>query len=135
MRAVVWLTESSWEAAVDAAAAFAPGAEIVLLHVTPSDVEGAARAAYTGLLGRGAAARAGGDADPPAGQGRTRGGGRRRGCRPAGRGPGRRRRAGAGQPRGAGAVRGGPRAVAGAAGLVAQLRWLVSFTSRTVAVP
>ena len=40
MRAVVWITESTWETCVDEAAASLPeDAEVTLLHVAPSDVE------------------------------------------------------------------------------------------------
>jgi nucleotide-binding universal stress UspA family protein len=52
MRIVVWLTESTWPACVDAVAD-APDAEIVLLHVVDPDTAGAADAALSGLLGRG----------------------------------------------------------------------------------
>ncbi|PWI13838.1 universal stress protein UspA [Streptomyces sp. Act143] len=51
---VVWIVEGTWPACVDAARAHAPAdAEIVLLHVTPGDVPGAAHGAFAGLLGRG----------------------------------------------------------------------------------
>jgi nucleotide-binding universal stress UspA family protein len=54
MAVVVWIVEGTWPACVDAARAQAPGsADVVLLHVTPADVPGAARGAYAGLLGRG----------------------------------------------------------------------------------
>ena len=40
MLAVVWIAESTWETCVDEAAALVPAdAEILLLHVAPSDVE------------------------------------------------------------------------------------------------
>lgn len=53
MAVVVWIVEGTWPACVDAARAHAPrDAEIVLLHVTGSDIPGAAHGAYAGLLGR-----------------------------------------------------------------------------------
>jgi nucleotide-binding universal stress UspA family protein len=40
MRAVVWISESTWESCADEAAAYLPAhAEVTLLHVAPSDVE------------------------------------------------------------------------------------------------
>lgn len=40
MRALVWITESSWQACVDQARALLPAAaEVTLLHVAPSDAE------------------------------------------------------------------------------------------------
>ncbi|GGP45782.1 universal stress protein [Streptomyces melanogenes] len=54
MTVVVWITEGSWPACVDAARAHtADGADIVLLHVTGHDVPAVAHGAYAGLLGRG----------------------------------------------------------------------------------
>ncbi|MEU8620531.1 universal stress protein [Streptomyces sp. NPDC048623] len=54
MAVVVWIVEGTWRACVDAARAHAPAdADIVLLHVTPADVPGAAHGAFVGLLGRG----------------------------------------------------------------------------------
>nr|WSX76202.1 universal stress protein [Streptomyces sp. NBC_00899] len=54
MAVVVWIVEGTWPACVDAARAQAPGAaDVVLLHVSPADVPGAARGAFAGLLGRG----------------------------------------------------------------------------------
>lgn len=51
---IVWVAEGTWPASIDAARHLAPpGAEIVLLHVTPPEVPGAAHGAYAGLLGRG----------------------------------------------------------------------------------
>jgi nucleotide-binding universal stress UspA family protein len=50
---VVWLTEGTWAACVDAVRTFAPTQEIALLHVTGDDAAEAAHAAYRGLLGRG----------------------------------------------------------------------------------
>jgi nucleotide-binding universal stress UspA family protein len=53
MRAVVWISEGTWEACVDQAAAFLPeGAEVTLLHVAPSDVEEFAARGPARLLGR-----------------------------------------------------------------------------------
>ncbi|WP_369373745.1 universal stress protein [Streptomyces sp. cg36] len=54
MTVVVWITDGSWPACVDAARAHtADGADVVLLHVTGHDVPGVAHGAYAGLLGRG----------------------------------------------------------------------------------
>jgi nucleotide-binding universal stress UspA family protein len=54
MAVVIWVTEGTWQAAVDAARGLAPpGAEFTLLHVTGEDVAGAAHGAFAGLLGRG----------------------------------------------------------------------------------
>ena len=51
---LVWVTEGTWRGCVDAARALAPAdAGIVLLHVSPAEVPGAAHGAYAGLLGRG----------------------------------------------------------------------------------
>jgi hypothetical protein len=51
---LVWVAEGTWPGCVDAARALAPpDARIVLLHVIPEDVAGAAHGAYAGLLGRG----------------------------------------------------------------------------------
>jgi nucleotide-binding universal stress UspA family protein len=52
VKIIVWLTESTWPACVDAASD-QPGAQVVLLHVIdPNSVE-AAEAARAGLFGRG----------------------------------------------------------------------------------
>ncbi|MFD8704900.1 universal stress protein [Kitasatospora sp. NPDC059648] len=54
MTVVVWITEGTWPACVDAARAHAPrDARIVLLHVSGPDVPGLAHGAFAGLLGRG----------------------------------------------------------------------------------
>lgn len=54
MGVVVWIVEGTWPACVDAVGAHTPrAADIVLLHVTPADVPGAAHGAFAGLLGRG----------------------------------------------------------------------------------
>ena len=54
MRVVVWVTEATWPACVDAARDWAPAdAEVELLHVTGDDVAAAAHGAFAGLLGRG----------------------------------------------------------------------------------
>jgi nucleotide-binding universal stress UspA family protein len=51
---IVWITEGTWPACVDAASRHAPtAAGIVLLHVTAQDVPAAAHGAFAGLLGRG----------------------------------------------------------------------------------
>ncbi|MYR58499.1 universal stress protein, partial [Streptomyces sp. SID625] len=54
MRVVAWLVEGTWPACVDAVRAHAPDtAEVVLLHVSGTDVPGVAHGAFAGLLGRG----------------------------------------------------------------------------------
>jgi nucleotide-binding universal stress UspA family protein len=54
MTVIIWVTEGTWRAAVDAARTLAPrGARFALLHVTGDDVAGAAHGAFAGLLGRG----------------------------------------------------------------------------------
>jgi nucleotide-binding universal stress UspA family protein len=51
---VVWVTDGTWQASVDAASSVTPaGVGIVLLHVTATDVAEAAHGAYLGLFGRG----------------------------------------------------------------------------------
>jgi nucleotide-binding universal stress UspA family protein len=53
MAVVVWIVEGTWPACVDAARAHTPpDTDVVLLHVTPADVSGAAHGAFAGLLGR-----------------------------------------------------------------------------------
>jgi nucleotide-binding universal stress UspA family protein len=55
---LVWVSEETWQAAVDAVAELAPDpSSVTLLHVTPTDPPDLAHAAYLGLFGRGAAAR------------------------------------------------------------------------------
>lgn len=50
---IVWVTEGTWGACVDAARRAIPaGARAVLLHVTPEEISATAHAAYAGLLGR-----------------------------------------------------------------------------------
>jgi nucleotide-binding universal stress UspA family protein len=54
MPVIIWVTEGTWQAAVDAARTLAPpGADFTLLHVTGGEEAGAAHAAFAGLLGRG----------------------------------------------------------------------------------
>ncbi|MCQ4043272.1 universal stress protein [Streptantibioticus rubrisoli] len=54
MAVIVWITEGTWPACVDAARTHAPaGTEIVLLHVTGHEIPGVAHGAFAGLLGRG----------------------------------------------------------------------------------
>ena len=55
MRVLVWLTEGTWEASVDAARELAEGrdAEVVLLHVDDDATADAWHAGPAGLLGRG----------------------------------------------------------------------------------
>ena len=51
---IVWVTEGTWSACVDAARRVVPAdARAVLLHVTPEEISATAHAAYAGLLGRG----------------------------------------------------------------------------------
>ena len=53
MRAVVWISEDTWEACVDYARSLVPGdAEVTLLHVAPTDVEDLASHGGARLLGR-----------------------------------------------------------------------------------
>src|SRR5579875_1092273 len=54
MTVLVWITEGTWRACVAAARAVVPDdAPVLLLHVTPEDLPGAAHGAYEALLGRG----------------------------------------------------------------------------------
>ncbi|MER5911334.1 universal stress protein [Streptomyces sp. NPDC001982] len=54
MRVVVWVTEGTWPACVDAVRAQVPAAaDVVLLHVAEPGVPGLAHGAFAGLLGRG----------------------------------------------------------------------------------
>jgi nucleotide-binding universal stress UspA family protein len=51
---VIWVSEGTWRASVDAALSLAPAeARFTLLHVTPAEVADAAHGAYLGLFGRG----------------------------------------------------------------------------------
>jgi nucleotide-binding universal stress UspA family protein len=53
MTVLVWITEDTWAACVDAARTLAPGGEeVTLLHVLDSAALAAARGAFGGLLGR-----------------------------------------------------------------------------------
>ena len=53
MTVIIWISEGTWQATVDAAHAHAPdAADLVLLHVTSGDVAEAAHGAFAGLLGR-----------------------------------------------------------------------------------
>jgi nucleotide-binding universal stress UspA family protein len=53
MTVLVWVTEDTWAACVDAARTLAPAAEdVTLLHVTDTAAVDAARGAFTALLGR-----------------------------------------------------------------------------------
>jgi nucleotide-binding universal stress UspA family protein len=53
MRAVVWISEDTWQACVDEARALVPAdAEVTLLHVAPTDVEDLASHGRARLLGR-----------------------------------------------------------------------------------
>lgn len=51
MRVIAWLTESTWEACVDAVRTTAAD-EVTLLYVESADVEEAMHGAFSGLLGR-----------------------------------------------------------------------------------
>jgi nucleotide-binding universal stress UspA family protein len=55
MTVLVWVTEESWMACVDAARVRAPAEEVTLLHVTDSAAVDAAQGAFSALLGRGGA--------------------------------------------------------------------------------
>jgi nucleotide-binding universal stress UspA family protein len=52
MTVLVWVTEESWMACVDAALARAAADEVTLLHVTDAGAVDAAQGAFTALLGR-----------------------------------------------------------------------------------
>jgi nucleotide-binding universal stress UspA family protein len=53
MVVVVWITKSTWEACVEQARSVIPSdAQVRLVHVSPSDVEGLVREGAGGLLGR-----------------------------------------------------------------------------------
>ena len=53
MRAVVWISEGTWEGCVDRARAILPeDADVTLLHVAPSDVEQFASRGAARLMGR-----------------------------------------------------------------------------------
>ena len=53
MVAVVWITESTWEACIEQARSVIPDdAEVRLVHVSPSDVEDLVEEGVGGLLGR-----------------------------------------------------------------------------------
>lgn len=54
MAVIIWITEGTWRACVDAARAQVPArADVTLLYVTGDDVAEAAHGAFAGLLGRG----------------------------------------------------------------------------------
>jgi nucleotide-binding universal stress UspA family protein len=52
MTVIIWITEGTWQATVDAARDHAPAADLVLLHVTSDDVSEMVRGSFAGLLGR-----------------------------------------------------------------------------------
>jgi nucleotide-binding universal stress UspA family protein len=55
MNVLVWLTEGTWPAVVDAVGTVAgPAAEVTLLHVIDPGAAGSAHGAFAGLMGRGA---------------------------------------------------------------------------------
>ncbi|MFD7341797.1 universal stress protein [Streptomyces violascens] len=53
MSVIIWITEGTWPACVDAARERAGDVDLVLLHVTDDAVSEAAHGAFAGLLGRG----------------------------------------------------------------------------------
>ncbi|KOU51940.1 universal stress protein [Streptomyces sp. WM6378] len=53
MSVIIWITEGTWPACVDAARERAETADLVLLHVTDDALPEAAHSAFAGLLGRG----------------------------------------------------------------------------------
>ena len=55
MTVLIWVTEESWMACVDAALVRAPADEVTLLHVTDAGAVDAAQGAFSALLGRGGA--------------------------------------------------------------------------------
>jgi nucleotide-binding universal stress UspA family protein len=55
MTVLVWVTEESWMACVDATLVRAPADEVTLLHVTDAGAVDAAQGAFAALLGRGGA--------------------------------------------------------------------------------
>ena len=53
MTVIIWITEGTWQATVDAARDHAPAAaDLVLLHVISDDVSEMVRGSFAGLLGR-----------------------------------------------------------------------------------
>jgi nucleotide-binding universal stress UspA family protein len=53
MTVIIWISEGTWQATVDAARVHAPeAADLALLHVTSGDVSEAVRGSFAGLLGR-----------------------------------------------------------------------------------
>ena len=53
MTVLVWITEDSWQACVDAVHSLAPASQdVTLLHVTDTAAVEAAHGAFTALLGR-----------------------------------------------------------------------------------
>lgn len=53
MRALIWITESTWQACIDGARSALPhDAEVTLVHVAAADVEGVLAGGRAGLLGR-----------------------------------------------------------------------------------
>jgi nucleotide-binding universal stress UspA family protein len=53
MTVIIWISEGTWQATVDAARVHAPaGADLALLHVVSADVSEAAHGSFAGLLGR-----------------------------------------------------------------------------------
>ena len=53
MTVIIWITEGTWQATVDAAREHAPAsADLVLLHVAGDDVSEMVRGSFAGLLGR-----------------------------------------------------------------------------------
>jgi nucleotide-binding universal stress UspA family protein len=53
MRALIWISEGTWQACIDEARVALPhDVEVTLLHVAPADVEGVLAGGRAGLLGR-----------------------------------------------------------------------------------
>jgi nucleotide-binding universal stress UspA family protein len=52
MTVLVWITEDTWAACVDATRTLAPADQVTLLHVTDTAALDAAQGAFSGLLGR-----------------------------------------------------------------------------------
>lgn len=54
MTVAIWVAEGTWDSCVRAGMSrTAPAEDVVLIHVTPAEIEASAHAAYAGLLGRG----------------------------------------------------------------------------------
>jgi nucleotide-binding universal stress UspA family protein len=51
-KTLIWITEGTWPACVDAARDLAPAGEYLLLHVVSDDIAEVTHGAFSGLLGR-----------------------------------------------------------------------------------